>query len=124
MSIKLLEIRSDFLRVVCLPELKVSTTLEHLTHTLWLADTWHFYHDTALLTFQFLDVRLNNTELIDTGADNVERVVDGILYRSADSLLYLCVAALRRNLTLQLLGSEHFSEFMTWCALVISVNEK
>ena len=31
-----------------------------------------------------------------------------ILYRSADSLLYLCVAALRRNQALQLLGSEHF----------------
>ena len=69
-----------------------------------------------LLTFQLLDVRLYNTKLIDTGADNVERVVDSILYRSADSLLYLCVAALRRNLALQLLGSEHFCEFMTWCA--------
>jgi PAS domain-containing protein len=48
-----------------------------------------FKVEPSLLTFQFLDVRLNNTELIDTSADNVERVVDSILYRSADSLLYV-----------------------------------
>ena len=64
--VELSEIRSYFLVVISLPELKVSRTLEELTHTLWLTNTRHFNHESTFLTFQLLDIWLYNTILVDT----------------------------------------------------------
>ena len=72
LTVELNEVRDNLLSIVCLPEFEVCATLKELTHTLWLADTRHFYHDTTFLTFELLDVRLYNTELVDTSTNNVE----------------------------------------------------
>ena len=72
LAVELNEVRDNLLSIVCLPEFEVCATLKELTHTLWLADTRHFYHDTAFLTFELLDVWLYNTELVDTSTNNVE----------------------------------------------------
>ena len=71
-SVYLCQIRNNLVRIVCLPELQVCTTLKQLTHTLRLTDTRHFNHDTSLLSLELLDVGLNDAELVDTSADNVE----------------------------------------------------
>ena len=76
-AVELLEVRSDLLSVVGLPELQVGATLQQLTHTLRLADTRHLDHDAALSTLHFLDVGLYDTELVDTCSDDIEGVVDG-----------------------------------------------
>ena len=62
-----------------------------LTNALRLVDTRHFDHDTALLAFELLDVRLNNAELVDTCTYHEERVVDGCLNLIAQHLFYLLV---------------------------------
>ena len=72
LAVELNEVRDNLLSIVCLPEFEVCATLKELTHTLWLADTRHFNHDTAFLTFELLDVWLYNTELVDTSTNNVE----------------------------------------------------
>ena len=69
--VELAQVRSDFLAVVCLPEFKVCTTLEELAHTLRLTNTRHFHHDAAFLAFELLDVRLYDTKLVDTVANDV-----------------------------------------------------
>ena len=88
-AIELHEVRDNLLCVVGLPELKVGATLQQLTHTLGLADTWHFYHDAAFLALKFLDVWLNDTELVDTCTYDVERVVDSSLHLLTERLLNL-----------------------------------
>ena len=108
--VELHEEGNDFLSVVGLPEFEVGRALQQLTHTLRLADTRHFHHDTTVLTFEFLDVGLNDTELVDTGANHVERVVDGVLHFFAQHFLDFLVGALRRHLALQLLRGEDFSQ--------------
>ena len=123
-AVELYEVRDYLLCVVGLPELKVGATLKQLAHTLRLADTRHLYHDSAFLSLKFLDVWLNNTELVDTGTYNVERVVDGSLHLLTECLLNLRVAALWIYLALQLLCGEDFSQLVTRCILVVGVDEE
>ncbi len=122
--VELREVRDDLVAVVGLPELQVSRALEQLTDTLRLTDTWHFDHDTAVLSLELLDIGLNDTELIDTVADHVERVVDGRLNLSAQCLLNLRVAALCAHLALQLLCSEDLGKAMARCILLVSVDKQ
>ena len=70
--VNLCEIGDDLVGIVGLPELEVGRALKELTHTLGFTDARHLDHDTPLLTFELLDVGLNNAELVDTRADNVE----------------------------------------------------
>ena len=89
--VELLEVVNDFLGVLGLPELEVCATLEELTHTLRLLDTGHLHHDASLCALDALDVGLDNTELVDTCAYNVEGVVDGRAYLATEHLLHFAV---------------------------------
>ncbi len=121
--VKLLQIGEHILRVISLPEFQVRTTLQELADTFRLTDTRHFHHDTTSLSFQFLDIRLNDTKLVDTSTYYVERVIDSCLHFLTQSFLHFSVSTLRRNLPLQLLRSEYFRQLMPRGILVISVNE-
>ena len=122
--IKLSQVRNNFTSIISLPELKICTTLEELTHTLRLFDTRHFNHDTTCLTFKFLDIWLNNTKLINTSTNHIERVVYRRLNFRTKNFLYFRIRTLRRNLTLQLLSSKDFSQAMSWRILMIILNEE
>ena len=124
MLVELHEIRLHFLIVVCLPELEVCATLQELTHTLRFADTRHLNHDAAFLSFELLDVRLNYSELVDTVAHNVERVVDGRLHFLAQHLLNFTVRALSAYLALKLLCCKHCREASAVGVLLVGVDEK
>ena len=123
-GVELCQEGNDLFSIIGLPELQVSRTLQELTHALRLTDTRHFDHDAAVLTFELLDVGLHNAELIDTGADHVERVVDSRLHLSAQGLLDLLVVALRRNLALQLLCGEDLGEMTVGGVLVECLDEQ
>ena len=123
-SVELCQVRNDFFSIESLPEFEVGTTLQQFTHTLWLTNTRHFHHDATLLSLQFLDVRLNNTKLVDTRAHNVERVVNGRLGFFAQCFLYLGVGALWVHLTLQLLRGKDFSQSVAWCILLVRFNKE
>ena len=112
------------MRIESLPKLKISRSLQQLTYTFRLTNTRHFYHDTPFLTFQFLDIRLNNTEFIDTGTYHIKRVIDGRLHLFTQYTFYLRVSTLRRNLALQLLCCKQFGQLMTRCILMIILDEK
>ena len=99
-------------------------SLEKLTNALRLVDTRHFYHDTALLAFELLDVRLNDTELVDTCTYHEERVVDSCLNLIAQHLLYLLVRRVGRYLALKLLCGEDLREVMSRSVLLVSVDEE
>jgi hypothetical protein len=58
------------------PELKVCSSLEELAYTFGVIDTRKLNQDAAGC-LQWLDVGLGNTKAVDTGADDVERVLDG-----------------------------------------------
>ena len=122
--VKLHEVGNDFLGVVGLPEFKVGRALQQLTHTLRLANTRHFHHDTAVLTFEFLDVGLHHAELVDTRANHVERVVDGRLYLGAQCALHFLVGALRRNLALQLLRGKNLGQTAVASVVFPSLDEE
>ena len=104
--VELYQIWLYLLVVICLPELQVGTTLQELTHTLWFTNTRHLHHDTSLLSFQFLDVWLNNSELINTVAYHIEGIVNSSLYLFAQHTLHLVVRTLCAHFALQLLCSE------------------
>ena len=122
--VELVEQRGNVLTVVGLPELKVGASLKELAHTLRLADTRHFYHEASLLAFELLDVGLNDAELIDTVADNVERVVDSCLHFGAQGGFHLLVGALCVHLSLQLLRSEDGSQGAVGSVAVEGVDEQ
>ena len=122
--VELAQRRGDFVAVVCLPEFKVGTTLEQFADTLRLTDTRHFDHDAAFLSFQFLDVGLYHTKLVDTVAHHVVRVVDGRLYLFSECLLHLAVRALCAHLAFELLCGEHRGEGLAGSVLVIILDEE
>ena len=110
--------------VISLPELKVCRTLEQLTHTFRLTNTRHFNHQSTFLSFEFLNVWLYYTILVDTVCHNVVRVIDSGSDLVTKSFLHFCIGTLCAHLAFKLLCSEHFSKFMTWSNLVISINEE
>ena len=79
-SIELREVGSHLRSVVSLPELKVGTTLKELTYTLWLLDAGEFHHDASALSLNLLDVGLHHAEAVDTCAEHIERVVNGLFH--------------------------------------------
>ena len=89
-AVDLCDLRQQLGEVVGLPELEVSRSLEEFTYTLRLLDTRKLDQDTTGLS-QFLDVRLNNAETVDTGAEHHKRVVDSAFYFLTDYALYFFV---------------------------------
>ena len=72
LCVQLVQVRNYFFCIEGLPKLKVSASLQELTHALWFADTWHLYHDTSFFTFQLLDIRLYYTKLVDTSSYHIK----------------------------------------------------
>ena len=122
--VQLDEIRRDLLVVVGLPELQVGATLQQLAHTLRLADTRHFDHQSAFLSLELLDVGLHDAKLVDTVADHVVGVVDGGGHFCAQGALHLLIRTLRAHLALELLGGEDLGQAVARCVLVVSVDEE
>ena len=87
-AVELLQVRNYLFSIVGFPEFEVRTTLQKLTHALGFFDTWHLNHNAAGLSFEFLDVGLYDTKLVNTGANNVERVVNGSLNFLTKHFLY------------------------------------
>ena len=76
------------------------------------------------MAFQFLDVGLNHTELVDTRAHDVERVVNGSLYFLAKHFLHVGIAAGGAHLALELLCGEDLSQAAPGSVLVESFDEE
>jgi hypothetical protein len=104
------EERSNLLCIVGLPELEVSAALQQLTYAFGFLNARHFDHDAAFLTFEGLDVRLYDTEAVDTCAEYVVRIVNGALNFSTKHALDFLVCALCCHLVAQLLCCEEFGE--------------
>ena len=123
-TVELLQIRNNLLGVVGFPEFEVRTTLQKLAHAFGFLDTRHLNHNAAGLSFKLLNVGLNDTELVNTGADDIERVVDGCLNFLAEHFLYLRIRTLRIDLALQLLCGKELGEAVSRCILMIVLHEK
>ena len=117
------EERHDFLSVVGLPELEVSAALQELTYTFGFLDAGHFDHDAAFLSFEGLDVRLYDTESVDTCAEHVVGVVDGALYLCAQHAFDFFVGALCCHLVAQLLCGEEFGESLVGLQCLVVLDE-
>ena len=122
--VELCEIRYDFRSVVCLPEFEVGRALQQFAHTLRLTYAWHLHHDTSVLSFEFLDVRLYYAVFVDTVSYDIERVVDGRLHLCSQCGLNLGVSALCRNFSLELLCSEDFRESVSGCILLVCLDKE
>ena len=124
LAVYLYQERSDFLRVVGLPELQVGRTLQQLADALGLLHTRHFHHDAAFLAFQSLDVGLYHTEAVDTGAQNVVAIVNSTLQFGTQNVLNFLVCALGRNLVAKLLCGKQFGEGTLGSHLLEVFNEQ
>ena len=109
LTVDLRQHRQQLGSLVGLPELKVRRTLEQFTNTLRLFDTRQLDQDTARLS-QLLDVRLYNTEAVDTRTEHVERVLNSAVHFLADNFLYFFVGRGQRHFVLQLEGREDRSQ--------------
>ncbi len=98
--------------------------MEELTHTLRLTDTRHLDHYTAGTAFHFLDIGLNNTELIDTVTHNVKRIVYGRFHFGTQGTLHFGVCALGANLAFHLLCSEDLRQTVAGSILLVVLDEQ
>ena len=119
---QVLDVTANLIGIVALPELQVGTTGQQLQHTVLVLHTRHFDHD-ARLTFQALDVGLNDTELIDTVADDVLGIVDSRLHLSLQGADHILVGALGIHLVAHLLCSEDLCQATAIGILVPFLNE-
>ena len=90
LTVDLCQQRQQLGSLIGLPELKVRRTLEQFTNTLRLFDTRKFNQDTTRLS-QFLNVRLNNTETVDTCTEHVKGVLNSSINFLANNFFYLSV---------------------------------
>ena len=73
---------------------------------------------------QFLDIRLNNTETVDTRTEHVERVLNSTVNLLADHFLYLCIGRVQRHFVLQLESREDRSQLTIRIYLAVRLNEQ
>ena len=107
--------------VVSCPELEWCSTLEELTYTLWLLNTWKL-NQNAVWVWKALDIWLHNTEVVDTATDDVEWCRDSILSLLAKNLHNLVV----RHTWLDILtiwAKENIYQLATVACLSISLCE-
>ena len=123
LAVDLCEHRQQLGSLVGLPELQVSRSLEQFTNTFRLFDTRKLDQDTTRLS-EFLDVRLNNTETVDTGTEHVERVLDSTVHLFADHFLYLSVGRGEGHFVLQLKSREDRSQLTVRIYFVVRLDEE
>ena len=113
------QIRIDFLGVESFPKLKISRTLQELSHTFRFFDTRKFHHDTSHLTFQSLNIGLNHTKAVDTGTQYIIRVIDSSFDFFTQHLFYISIRAAGIYFVFQLLSSEQFCQLSLWSFFLI-----
>ena len=76
------------------------------------------------MSFQLLDVWLNDTELVDTVTYYEERVVNSRLHFGTHGVLNLCIRALSAHLALHLLSGKHFSQTVSGSILLVTLDKE
>ena len=116
-----LQCREQLLTIVGCPELQRCSTLQELTNTLRLLNTRELNQDTVRV-WKTLDIWLNNTEVVDTAADDVERSCESVVSLLLQHLNNLVIAHTRLDI-LAIRRDEKVSEWLAVRSLCISLSQ-
>ena len=111
----------QLLAIVCSPELQRCSTLQELTNTLWLLNTWQLNQDTVRV-WKALDIWLNYAKVVDTATDDVERSSQRIVSLLLQHLNNLSIAHTRLDI-LAVWAHEEVCQRLTVRSLRVSLSQ-
>ncbi len=86
------KLTGNFIVIIHLIEFEVGTRFEKFGHTLRLFHSREFQQNLAHLVLKLLDVGSHHAELVDTGAENIERGIHLALHLLPEGFCHLAVA--------------------------------